>query len=171
MRKILETITLVCLGYMSVVTAYVLYGPDPPPDRIPIHFDMAGHPDGWGPTSGLAVLPFAAFVLYMLITMLAHYSTLAHYPDHATPAGRRRLELLSVGMIAWIKAEMVGIFVCIETTSIQAARHWDQAMSLVGVWILLGAVFVTIIGHFAAMVWALHSNQKPAGSEEILSEL
>jgi hypothetical protein len=44
-------------------------------------------------------------------------------------------------------------------------------MSLVGVWILLGAVFVTIIGHFAAMVWALHSNQKPAGSEEILSEL
>ncbi len=170
MRKILETITLVSLGYLSVVTAYALYGPDPLPDRIPIHFDLAGHADGYGPTSDLAVATIAAFVLYMLITVLGHYSTLTPHPDHETPGGQQRLESLALGMIAWIKAEMIGIFVFIETTSIEAARHPGQTISLLGLWILLGAVILTIVAYIAATLTVLLSGKETADSEEILPE-
>ena len=171
MRKILETITLVGLGYLCALTAYVLYGPDPLPDRIPIHFDLAGHPDGYGPTTDLALAPFAAFVLYMIITVLARYASLTFHHEHETTAGRERLESLGLGMIAWIKAELMGIFVCIEMTSIQSSKHPDQAISLVGIWILAGAVLVSITGYIAAMLRAALTRSKPSHPDGVVAEL
>lgn len=168
MRKILETLTLVALGFLIVVTAIALYGPKPLPDRIPTHFDLAGHPNAWGPASDLAVLPFVAFVLYMFLTIVANYPSLTHHRGQVTPLSRRRMESLALGMIAWIKAEMVGIFVCIQITLIQAARRPDHATSLVGVWILLGALIVTISWYVANLVWARRPAPEPVDSREIL---
>ena len=76
--------------------------------------------------------------------LLARYQSLASYPVQTTAESQPRLESLALGMLAWIKAEMVAIFLYIEMISIESASHPDQKMSPLGVWILAGAVFPPI---------------------------
>jgi uncharacterized membrane protein len=162
MRKFLGVAGIATLGLLFLVTGIALYGPDPLPDRIPTHFDWAGHVDGWGSPSFLVFVPFIALILYMLITIVARYPALTHYPVEVTPENRSRLEHLALGMIAWLKVEMVGIFACLQFTWIQAAHRPGEAVSLLGVWIMLGTVIVTVILYVGAMIRARRQGE-PTG--------
>jgi uncharacterized membrane protein len=164
MRKFLGVVGVATLGLLFLVTAFAVYGPDPLPKQIPTHFDLSGHPDSWGSSSLLIFIPFVALILYMFITIVARYPTLTHYPVEVTPENRSRLEHLALGMMVWLKVEMVAIFACIQITSIQAAHHPDQEVSLFGVWILLAAVIATVIFYAVGMVLAGRSRGPAADS-------
>ena len=58
MRKTLEAVGLGALAVLFWDTYRALYGPDPLPDRIPTHFDIAGQPNGWArlPRFGCSLL-------------------------------------------------------------------------------------------------------------------
>jgi uncharacterized membrane protein len=164
MRKVLGAVGIATLGLLFLVTAIAVYGSDPLPERIPTHFDLSGHPDGYSSSTTIVILPFVALILYMFITIVARYPTLTHYPVEVTPENRSRLESLALGMMAWLKVEMVGIFACIQITVIQSAHHPEEVVSLLGLWIMLGTVIVTVIYYVVAMVLTVRSGEPTVDS-------
>jgi len=71
MRKTIEALGLMVLGFLFWMTYTARYGPERLPDRIPTHFDISGQPNAWGPPSILWLLPVIGAGLYLLMTALA----------------------------------------------------------------------------------------------------
>jgi hypothetical protein len=73
-----------------------------------------------------------------------------------TTENRSRLEALALGLIVWLKTELVCLFTGIQWTTVQAARHPGEGLSvllaMVPVYILV--VLGTIAWHFVAMIRA-----------------
>jgi uncharacterized membrane protein len=164
MRKVLGVVGIATLGLLFLVTAIAVYGPDPLPERIPTHFDLSGHPDGWSSSTSIVFVPFVALIFYIFITIVARYPALTHYPVEVTSENRPRLESLALGMMAWLKVEMAGIFACIQFTLIQSGHHPEQVVSLLGLWIMLGTVIVTVIYYVVAMVLTARSGEPTVNS-------
>ena len=71
MRKTIEVLGLMLLGYLTWITYWALNAPDRLPDRVPTHFDISGQPNAWGSPGILWILPAAGLGLYSLMTALA----------------------------------------------------------------------------------------------------
>ena len=97
---------------------------------------------------------------------MARYPALSHYPVEVTVENRSRLEHLALGMMAWLKVEMVVIFACIQITLIHSAKHPEQVVSLLGLWFLLGTLTVTVIYYVVAMVLTGRQVEPTADSEQ-----
>jgi len=151
MRKILEALSLVALAALAFITIGAIYGPARLPDRIPTHFNASGQPDGYGSPAMLLVFPIIAVVLYLLMTLVSRFPAAFNFPVRVTPLNRQRLEELALGMIAWLKAEVVIFFSLIENGAIRAARQPNQRLSALLMPTLLAVVFATCIIHIMAI--------------------
>lgn len=151
MRKILETIALVMLLAMWATTALAISGPHRLPARIPIHFNAAGQPDGWGTPGMLWMMPVVATVIYLLMTLVARYPAAFNFRVRTTPAVRRQLEAIAIGLISWLKCEVVCLFAWIQYESIHLARSGQGTLPVLFMPAVLVVVFGTIAWHVAAM--------------------
>jgi hypothetical protein len=151
MRKALEAVSLIALAALAFLTLRAFYGPARLPDSIPTHFNAAGQANGWGSPHMLLVFPIIATAIYLLMTLVSRFPSAFNFPVRVTPFNRQRLEELALGMIAWLKAEVVVFFTLIEDGAIRAARQPDQHLSPLLMPTLLAAVFATCIIHIAAM--------------------
>lgn len=151
MRKSLEIVALLLLLLTWGMTAYAVLGSNPLPARIPTHFNAAGQPDGWGTPSMLWLMPVVAAVIYLLMSLVARYPAAFNFPMRTAPAARRRLEGIALGMIAWLKAEVVGLFAWIQYQTVQFARRGQGTLSVMFLPAVLVVVFGTIAWHVAAL--------------------
>lgn len=151
MRKYLEAISLTALAILLWITWAALYGPRAFTGPIPTHFDLAGHPNAYGPPQMLLVLPAVALVLYLLITVVSRNPAVFNYPVRVTPKNRQRLQELALNMIAFLKAETVILFALIQYQTIDSARNLQsslpQSLMLTGI----AVIFSTIALHIIAM--------------------
>jgi uncharacterized membrane protein len=151
MRKYLEAISLTALAILLWITWAALYGPRALTGPIPTHFDLAGHPNAYGPPQMLLVLPAVALVLYLLITVVSRNPAVFNYPVRVTPQNRQRLQELALNMIAFLKAETVILFALIQYQTIESARNLQsnlqQSLMLTGI----AVIFSTIALHIIAM--------------------
>lgn len=152
MRKALDIVSLAGLAVLIWITADALAGPHRLGGPIPTHFDVSGHPNGWGTPWVLLFLPIAATVLYVLMTLVARYPGSFNYPARVTRANLRRLQALALQMIAWLKAEVVWLLALIQISVVHAARTGHSG----GIWAALmptalGVVLGTIVGYVVAM--------------------
>jgi amino acid transporter len=151
MRKYLEAISLTALAMLLWITWAALYGPRALTGPIPTHFDLAGHPNAYGPPQMLLILPAVALVLYLLITIVSRNPAVFNYPVRATPQNRQRLQELALNMIAFLKAETVILFALIQYQTIDSARNLQstlpQSLMLIGI----AVIFSTIALHIIAM--------------------
>ena len=81
MRKSLEAAALVLLCLTWGRTVHALFGSDPMPAQIPVHFDLAGRPDRWGAPQMLWLIPLVAALIYSLMTMVARYPSAFNFPE------------------------------------------------------------------------------------------
>lgn len=151
MRKNLEAISLVALALLCWITGRALYGPQPLPGKIAIHFDLAGHPNGWGSPSTLLLLPGVAIALYLLLTLVSRLPSAFNYPVRVTAENRPRLQALSLSMIAWLKMEMICLFAWIQWTIVESAQQNRLTMAPTDVPLFILAIFATIGWHLVAM--------------------
>jgi hypothetical protein len=151
MRKVLETISILGLVVLAWMTIVALAGPHRLPSRIPLHFHMAEQPTGWGSPRMLLAAPVVAFMLYLLMTIAARYPSAFNYPVPVTAVNQQRLQDLALGMIAWLKAEVIWLMVCVQMVSVRLARLGEAG---VPVWLMpmaIGVVIATMIAHVIAM--------------------
>lgn len=151
MRKILETIALLMLLVMWAITAWAVSGPNRLPPRIPIHFNGAGRPDGWGTPGMLWMMPVVATVIYLLMTLVARYPSAFNFRVRTTPAMRRQLEAIALELLSWLKCEVVCLFAWIQYESIHLARSGQGRLPALFMPAVLVVVFGTIAWHIAAM--------------------
>ena len=151
MRKSLEAIALLLVLLIWGMTAYAISGPNPLPGRIATHFNAAGQADGWGTPAMLWMLPVVATVIYGLMGLVARHPGAFNFPMRIAPGSRPRLEALALNMIAWLKAEVVCLFVWIQYQTIHLARRGEGALPAFVLPLVLVGVFGTIGCHIAAM--------------------
>ena len=137
------------------------------PDRIPMHFDGAGHPDRWeAGTLGnwlLAPLFGLGAALLMLATgrlvawMAGRWPQLVNVPDkdlwlRLTPWGRRwALEPCCAGL-AVSAVPMAFLFGFIAVQSLEVGHGRRETMAIWPVFVVVGTVFVATIGGIVASV-------------------
>jgi hypothetical protein len=68
MRKVLE---VVALGALVAMFAMLAMYSDLVPERIPVHFDAAGHPDRWGGKDTLWIFPAMGAVIYIGLSIMS----------------------------------------------------------------------------------------------------
>jgi uncharacterized membrane protein len=151
MRRILDFAGLAVLAVLAWITYRALYGPDPLPQRILTHFAANGQPNAWGPPGSLWLLPLVGAGLYLIISVVSLFPASFNFPVRSTPANRARLEALTRRLMAWVKAELCGLFLTIQWSIIQSARHGDAALSPAVMPMFLVALFITIAVHLVAV--------------------
>ena len=157
MRKLLEIISLVCLAVMVWITYASLHGPQPLPERIPMHFDAAGNANGWGPPSSLTLLPVVAAGLYLLITVISLLPTGIKSAVKLTPESRERIQTLTRRMLVWLKAELVCLFLCIQWFILAGIREGSNSIPPLAVPAFLVVIFATVGWHIVAVFRAMRA--------------
>ena len=151
MRKSLEAAALVFLCLIWGWTANAIFGSDPLPAQIPVHFDLAGRPDRWGTPQMLWMIPLVTAVIYGLMTLVARYPSAFNFPVRIKPATRPRLEAIALNLLSWLKVEVLGLFFWIQFQAIQYARKGRGELSPAFLPMVLLAIFGTIGWHIIAM--------------------
>lgn len=117
-RTVRETLAGVALFWLCTsLTAQWNYLPS----RVPVHFGLTGHPDGFGSKSILWFLPATAILLYLVLTVVARYPGVFNYPVPVTDLNRKTLQSLAVNMLGWLKAEVMCILAWLTFAAISTA--------------------------------------------------
>jgi hypothetical protein len=122
MRRMLEAVGWLALGWMTWSTYEAVWGRRPLPERIPIHFDLAGNPNGWGSPKGLMILVVMAVAVYLMMGIVARYPGAFNYPVKVLPEFRAQAEALTLEMISWLRLELACLFCTLQLAVIDAAR-------------------------------------------------
>jgi len=128
MRKWLEGIALLALGLHIAITLLALIGAEKLPEKIPIHFDVKGRPNGWGSPAMILLLPAITVFIYLLFTVVTRFPGAFNYPVKVTSLNRQRLQNLVLDLMAWLKAEVVTLLTWMQWVMIEVARHPEKHM-------------------------------------------
>jgi len=157
MRRTLELVGMGMLAVLYWITWAAVSGPGRLPDRIPTHFNRAGIPNAWGPPSTLWLLPVIASGIYVLITAIAAVPvTRVNLPVRVTETNLGFIQEQTRNMIGWIKVEMIGLFLYIQWTIIQAARDSQIRISP----LLIPGLLVCVMGTVGAYLVIIVSGAK-----------
>lgn len=146
-RWLLELVALVAVGVSVVAVARAW--PELPA-RVPMHFDLAGEPDGWGGRGSVLLLPVTALFLYLLLSAVQYFP--AHwynYPVSLTDENRDRQHRLAKGLIVAMKAAICGLFAHLTLGVLETALGRADGL---GPWLVFGwlAVIFGLIGVYLA---------------------
>jgi len=155
MRKVLETLSLACLAVMVWITYEAFNGPLP--ERIPIHFDAAGNPTGWGPPSSLILLPVVATGLYLLLTVISLLPTRIKSAVKLTAESRERIQALTSQMLAWIKAEITGLILFIQWFILAGIKDGSNRIPAIAPPAFIVVIFATVGWHLIAVFRAMRT--------------
>jgi hypothetical protein len=125
------------------------------PEKVPIHFGLFGHPDGWAPRGAIWLVPAVATFLYMSLT-LGQYFGKPNVPWKITPENRANIYRLTKNLIWWLKLQTTWMIAYVEYAQVQVAMGVQEGL---GSWFapaFLGMIFFTLslyfyIGHRAAL--------------------
>ena len=114
------------------------------PDRVPVHFDVAGNPDSWSGRWTVFGPPIVALALYAGLTILARFPHTFNYAWKITRENARAQYRLSRSMVIWLKAEMVWLFAYIEWRILQTATGESDGLDALFLPISSTVLFGTI---------------------------
>lgn len=153
MRKTMEVVVPGMLGALYWITYEALNGPDRLPSRIPTHFDISGQPNGWGSPGVLWLLPIVGTGLYLLMTVLGSIQFRSYnLPVRVTEANLPFIQRQTSVMLAWIKFEVICLFLYLQWSIIQAARTSEFRLSPLMIPVFLVVIFSTTGWHLVAIV-------------------
>jgi len=153
MRKSMEAVCVGLLGVLFWFTYSALNGTERLPDRIPTHFDISGQPNAWGSPGFLWFLPIVATGLYLLITVLGSIKFRRfNLPVAVTEANLPFLQGRTSEMLAWIKCELLCLFVYLQWSIIQSARNGTFRLSPLLVPVFLVVIFSTVGWRLTGMI-------------------
>lgn len=122
------------------------------PDRVPIHFNFAGEPDGWGHKAMIPVLLALGVLMFSGLTLLRKIPHRFNYPVQITERNAERSYRLSIQLLSWMKLEISLLFSGLLWEMTHAALGYENG---IGQWLMPAAligIFGTLIYYFARIV-------------------
>lgn len=145
MRRIAEVAALSTLAVLYWITYAALNGADRLPLRVPTHFDISGKPNAWGSPEILWLLPLIGTGLYLLMTALASIRFRSYnLPLRVTEANLPFIYSKTGEMVAWIKFEVLSMFLYIQSGITRGARSGEFHLSPAIVPAFITVVLVTV---------------------------
>lgn len=134
------------LGWLSILAIWALTISNYTslPNTIPIHYNGAGEPDGFGEKATILTLPLVATLLFVGLTVLNKFPEIFNYPTDITPYNASKLYTNATRLIRYLKLIIVIIFGLIVFKTIRYAN--GEANGL-GIWFLpltLGLIFIPL---------------------------
>jgi uncharacterized membrane protein len=154
MRKTLTSIGLAVLALQVWGYWCDSFGPNHLPDRIPVHFDAAGHPNGWDSPSSMIFLPILSLTLFLCLTLSARLTSMFKYPVDVTEANRELLQSLTIDLLAWLRMELVCTFGLAQWMTSHLARHPEPVTFSLIVLAPVGMIFATVAWFIVATLRA-----------------
>ncbi|MBK9169831.1 MAG: DUF1648 domain-containing protein [Bryobacterales bacterium] len=137
-------------SFFLIATAFFRLWPAVP-EQVPVHFDVRGVADAFGPRSTLLALPVLWGVFYVLLTFLRFVPHWHNYPVAVTASNAPRLYRLSILLVAWVKVLVLWLM---ATLFWQVCRAAVTASGQLGAphpgWFVAG-VGVVLAGYILAL--------------------
>jgi hypothetical protein len=127
------------------------------PERIPVHFDMAGQPDAYGSRSMTLIMPVVAISLYAIIFSAARYQHLFNYPVPVTAENKTELLALSQQMLRLIRLAVALLFLVLIVSTVQVGLGESKRANIYFVIYFLLAI-AAIIGIYVYRMIRLHKD-------------
>jgi uncharacterized membrane protein len=118
------------------------------PERVPVHFNIAGEPDDYGTRFSLLLLPVTGLVMYLGMTILEGYPHIYNYPVQITYENALNQYRLATRLIRILKSVILLIFSFITFRTIQTALGEGIGLGKAFLPVFLLVVFGTIIIYF-----------------------
>lgn len=118
------------------------------PDIVPTHFGISGTPDAWGGKNSLLLLPAVSGGLYLLLTILGRFPGIYNYPVTITETNYLIQYYLARSLLAWIKTEIIWMFVWLNWLTIQTALGNQAGLGWAAMPVILIVITVTIVAYF-----------------------
>jgi apolipoprotein N-acyltransferase len=109
---------------------------------------LTGHPDGFGSKSTLLILPAVAVLLYLVLSVVVRYPAYFNFPVQVTDRNRQPLRDLAIGMIGWLKAEVMCIFAWLTLAAISTAEGHGSGLGPA-----FAPVSIAVIAATIALFW------------------
>lgn len=154
MKRVLESAAIVAWMALVYLVVAALYGGNKLPPRIPTHFGLNGQPDGWGGPESLWMLPIVGTLIALMMTVVTRFPQSFNYPVRMTRENQARLQELALGMIAWLRLEVLCLFAWIEWATIESARQTRLGLPTGLLLVSIIVIFGTIGAHIVGMVRA-----------------
>jgi hypothetical protein len=91
------------------------------PERIPVHFNLAGQPDRWEGKQQLLLLLGVQVFVYVVLTIVRRFPRLWNMPFQLTPENREAQLALAAGLLDGMKAAVCGVFAVILWGTVETA--------------------------------------------------
>jgi uncharacterized membrane protein len=114
-------IEFIALLFLIILIAIPLFLYNKLPESIPIHFNAAGQPDGFGGRHSLFILPVTAFFIYILLTFLAAFPHIYNYPVTITSENAEVQYRLATRLLRILKSVILILFSFISWMSVRSA--------------------------------------------------
>ncbi len=119
------------------------------PDKIPVHFNASGQPDGYGTRSTLWILPLTGAFMYLIMTILGAFPNIYNYPVEITPENAVPQYRLATRLIRILKTVILVIFSFISYQTIRtatgAAAGLGKAFLPVFLLLTFGVIIIYIV--------------------------
>lgn len=128
-------IEVICLFMLSGITLYLIFNWASMPDKIPMHYDIAGEVDRWGNKSELIFLPVISWIMYIFITIMEKFPKFWNTGVQVTEENAQRVYHILKSMIKTTKLFTVVLFsyMTICSASAKNLSSWFLLISMVTV--------------------------------------
>lgn len=119
------------------------------PDRIVVHFDASGRPDGFGPAAMAWSLPVVSSVLFVLLSVVGRNPSRFNYPVTITSENADYQYALASDFIRISKMILQGVFLALLWVTIESS---DGSAPGWAVWLLPMCITAVLLPLFI-YVW------------------
>lgn len=128
MEKIAEIVAI--LGAIASISLILVYW-QLLPAIIPVHFDIAGQVNGYGPKTDILILAGLGLFLYLALTALVFFRHRLMAIFKVTDKLPASTCIIIRAMLTWFKAEIVWACVLMEVALINAAMQYNYPLALI----------------------------------------
>lgn len=131
--KIDWIIEIVCLLLLGGITLYLILNWSSMPDKIPMHYNIAGEIDRWGKKTEIIFIPVVSWLLYGFITLMEQFPKTWNTGVQVTEENASRVYRILKSMVKTTKLFMVIMFFYITICSItaQSMSPWSLLIEMV----------------------------------------
>jgi uncharacterized membrane protein len=108
-------------SFLIILIALPLIWYNKLPERIPVHFNGAGEPDGYGGRSTLWILPVTGLFMWLLLTIIEAFPQIYNFPVKITPENIVTQYTMATRLIRILKSVILIIFSFISFQTIKTA--------------------------------------------------